>query len=195
MSLRNTLSLSIVCLCVLLLCAVGASAQTRTTPVEVENTPTVKIDAIDNAVRAQQGGTWNVGILSAQNTVKSPTQSAMYQCWTTDQVIANGATLDWSSWDLAGYKEARVILLSNSASPSLKASVYFVGPAGYAQSIGWVTFYPSSVGLVTQANFAGINYQCAFTVPLMSNRMKLGIENNTGGPVTISNSSWVYVVN
>ena len=181
---------------VLLLCTVaaGVHAQTRTTPVTIFEVPTVKFDPTGNTVQAQQSGVWSVGISPTDNTVKTQAASAIYQCWTTDQVLASGESISWYSPDLSGFTEARVMLLSNSAHPDLKATTSFVGPSSTV-SIGACTFYPGTVGLITQANFAPINYQSVYTVPLMSNRMWITVKNNTTASVTIRKDSWVYVVN
>ena len=190
---RNTLSLSIVCLCALLLCAVGVSAQTRTTPVEVENTPTVKVDATDNTVKAQQSGTWSVGISPALNTVQTQITGQMYQPWTTTQVIPDGGFISYESPQLTGYREARVAVFTNNPSPNLKVWIGFRGPAGL-NTVGTCSFGTVSQGLITQANFVGAPSVCTFTVPMMSPVIYLRIENGTGFPVTISESSWIYVV-
>lgn len=53
-----------------LLCALCAAlistpalAQARTTPVTIENAPTVDVDTIRNDVRVRQSGDWNIGVL------------------------------------------------------------------------------------------------------------------------------------
>lgn len=198
----KNIMLCVWCVTVCVLLVPAAIAAPRTTPVTVENTPsvsifnvpTVRFDPTGNTVKAEQSGTWSVGISTSANTVKAPTQSQMFQCWSTDQVVPDAGSVTWHSPDLSGYKEARALLFANSALPSLKLSVAFVGPVS-TNSVGWCTFYPGSVGIITQANFAPINYQCAFTTPLMSDRLVLTVQNNTGGPVTISRLGWVYVVN
>jgi hypothetical protein len=192
MVLRNSLLLSVVCLCVLL-CAVGVSAQTRTTPVEVENTPTVKIDATDNTVKAQQSGTWSVGISPSLNTVQTQITGQMYQPWTTAQVIANGGYISWESPQCTGYREARVVIITNNPYPTLKVWIGFRGPDGL-MTVGTCSFGTVSQGLISQANFVGAPSVCTFTVPMMSPVIYLRVENNTGNPVTISESSWIYVV-
>ncbi len=126
MVLRSSLLLSIVCLCVLL-CAVGVSADTRTTPVEVENTPTVKVDATDNTVKAQQSGTWSVGISPSLNTVQTQITGQMYQPWTTNQVIADGGSISWESPQLTGYREARVVITTNNPYPNAESIGRFPG--------------------------------------------------------------------
>jgi hypothetical protein len=193
MASKSSLLFSIVCLCVLLLCAVGVSAETRTTPVEVENTPTVKVDATDNTVKAQQNGTWSVGISPALNTVQTKITGQMLQPWTTTQVIPDGGFISYESPQLAGYREARVAIFTNNPSLNLKVWIGFRGPAGLL-TVGTCSFGTVSQGLISQANFVGAPSACTFTVPMMSPVIYLRIENNTGGPATISESSWIYVV-
>lgn len=52
-----------------------AFAQTRTTPVEVENSPTVKIESTNNTVKAAQSGTWTVGVSGTPNVSVTNTPS------------------------------------------------------------------------------------------------------------------------
>jgi hypothetical protein len=190
--------LLIAILMILACCQVVVIAQTRTTPVEVQNSPVVKIDSTTNEVKAQQNGTWNVGISSTANTVSTPASTQMFQCWETDQVILSGGSISWNSPNLAGYREARCVMMSGNVNdPLLKATIYFRGGLSGMQGIGSCNFIPAATGLgiITQANFSGTNYQCAFTVPLMSPYMSISVYNNSTLTVTISRNSWVYVVN
>jgi hypothetical protein len=57
----------------LLLTPGGLLAATRTTPVEVFNVPIVKFDPTGNTVKAEQIGTWTVGLSTSANTVKIDT--------------------------------------------------------------------------------------------------------------------------
>jgi len=50
-------------------------AAPRSTPVEVINAPTVRFDPSGNLVKAEQSGTWTVGLLSSANTVKLDTRA------------------------------------------------------------------------------------------------------------------------
>lgn len=174
----------------------------RTTPVTVENSPnvsifnvpTVKFDPTGNTVKAEQSGAWSVGISSSANTVKTPTQSQMIQCFPVDQVITSGNFVIWSAGNLQGYREARVALFSSSAHPAVTVDVVFDGPV-HRYKMGTANFLQPSQGIVTQANFAGSGYQCVFTVPLMSPTIRLDIRNDSGSDITISRASWVYLVN
>ena len=69
MKARSTrLAVHLLAAALVLCCA--AHAATRTTPVEVFNVPTVKFDPTGNTVKAEQSGTWSVGLDTTANTVK-----------------------------------------------------------------------------------------------------------------------------
>ena len=139
----------------LAVCVSAVSAQTRTTPVTVQNTPsvsifnvpTVKFDPTGNMVQSQQSGAWTVGINPAQNTVNAvATQAGTWNVGITgtpmvkanyskvtlfagyNAVLAYNERVDTLPIDCRGFKEMRIII--NYDGMGLIVGVSAKGPGG-----------------------------------------------------------------
>jgi hypothetical protein len=166
-----------------------AWSQARTTPVEVTNDPTVKIDSTQNTMK----------IDPANNVVAAPTQSKTILPWASDQTVAAGGWLYTSTIDCRGYKELRVVLKANSTSAFLEANYTLVirptPSSSVTFSVGKGNFATATTPLTTQGNFTPASYNCIFTVPVLSDECMIGIYNGTGGEVTMYRWSSIYLVN
>lgn len=162
----------------------GLFAQARTTPVTVSNTPTVKVDASANTVKIDPGS----------NVVASPALSKTVQLWAAQQVIPVNGTLDGPSINCSGYREIRVVIGSAVSSANLKVNIMFSNGA-MSFAVGSCSFGPVTGGVVSGTGFVNNGYVCSFTVPVMSDTFSLNVSNGTGASATISNASWVYLVN
>lgn len=187
---------SIACLLLAQVILLSPAYAQRTTPVTVQNTPTVKIDSTANDVKIDNTAN-TVKIDNANNTVKSPTLSKSLQLLTSSSVLAPGATLIIPPVYCGGYKEARYfITLTSYAGANLSlvsANLFAAAPNGTYIAAGHAAFDSTAN---TSANFSGNAGRCIFSVPVLSDLMQVNVTNsNTTASVTVSVCSWVYLVN
>lgn len=201
--------------------ATMCSAQTRTTPVEVENTPTVQ---------SQQNGTWSVGITgtpnvavtntpsvsvtntpsvsvsnsptvkidSVTNTISAPTLTKGVKLWTTDPTFSGSSNS--ISFNCSGYREVKVVIKVSSAltnPENLKVFPEYDGiPSGGSFTPGYVTFATPTNSIIQGAPFLQSSGVCMFVVPVLSSTMWFYVQNGTGSSVTIDSArSWAWLVN
>ena len=176
------------CIAVLASSVCAALAVDRTTPVTVSGTPSVTI-----------ANTPTVSISATNNVVQAAAKSNVIQLWTTDQVLANNGYCTSGQIDCTGYREARVVLMSNSSSASLTVSLAFgtsFNGANY-KSLGYANFATPSVAITNQGNFqpwASSSF-CYFSHPILSNSCAIWVSNTSGASATISKNSWIYLIN
>jgi hypothetical protein len=193
-------------------------AQTRTTPVEVQNSPVVKVDTTQNRVKAEQYGPWQVEIVgtpgvsvsnsptvkidSNTNTVSAPTLSSGVRLFAgaTPIVMAAPSTLSSVSFDCKGYREVRVVIKFSTSAPHDQFRIfpeYSSTPGGGTFSPGYVTGQVPTNPIVQYANFVQSSGVCVFTLPVLSERMYLLLYNaSTTNTVSVdSDRSWVWLVN
>lgn len=165
-------------------------------PVAVQNSPVVKLDASQNTVKSLQSGAWNVGI-TGEPVVSTPTQSKQVQLWTSNQTVSPGSTLSSSSISCAGYREARVWLVSNSYSEmeKIRVDIRFVAPNSGWALLGSGDFAPPATQIVPYANFVQLSTMALLIVPVMSDYMKIEVVNTKTSAIVITSNSWVYLVN
>jgi len=173
-------------------------AEMRTTPAEVKNPPAVVREQgasaarATNTINAQQSGEWKVEIAGTP-TVNSPTLSQMVMPLSVDYQLTPGEVFSFNVI-CTGFREARVVLPSTSSSANLKVTLAFQ-VSGQSVNIAKGSFAGASQTVITGGNFQAAGNLCAFTVPCMSNDLKIQIRNDTGGKVTISRHCWVHLVN
>jgi hypothetical protein len=210
-----------VALCALTLVIIAASAQAadRTTPVTVNNTPTVTVTntpnvAVTNTPSVTVTGTPNVAVTntpnvavtnsptvkidSVNNVVQTVTKNNIIQLFGTDRSLPNGTSTNSQPFDCTGYKEIRVVLFSNSSSANLNAWAGFgTSFNGSYKFLGIANFSTPAITVANQGNFVALapNTSCYFSHPVISNSACVYISNNSGGTVTLSKESWVYLVN
>ncbi|MCE5322828.1 hypothetical protein LLG46_05860 [bacterium] len=164
-------------LCVCLICSVMISsmapAQTRTTPVEVANTPTVEISTTNNLVQTQ-----------AKSLKVSPLSTSL--------TIAANSSVYIPDVDCSGYKEARVMMYSSMAyTVAQEVSLTFYYDA---ISVGITPWWSS--GSQNQLGFQPICSSFCAIIPVMGNVLKIKLTNSSDSAITINPSScWVYLVN
>jgi hypothetical protein len=144
---------------------------TGTPAVSVSNSPTVKIDATTNAV-------------------DTPTKHNTAQLWSTDQVMAIGATLSSGLISCAGYKELRFLISADRCSDFNKVYVKFVSPSNQlvtAKLIRWTD--GAGTGLIEDRSILPL------VCPVYGDWCMVYIENGSGLEVRIYRSSYVYLVN
>lgn len=164
-------------LCMCLICSVVipsmALAQTRTTPVEVENTPTVEISSTNNLVQTQ---------------VKSLKVSPL----TTSLTVAANSYAYIPDVSCSGYKEARIVIFSSilyTVAQEIDVMFYYD-----SYSVGQTSWW--SLGVQNQLDLTPICTTFTRILPVMGNVLKIKIINDSDSAVTINPSScWVYLVN
>ncbi|MBI2844672.1 MAG: hypothetical protein HYX78_14860 [Armatimonadetes bacterium] len=158
----------------------------NTPNVNVANIPMVKIDSATNTVK----------IDSNANTVKTPTQRNMVQLWTTNQTVNNGGII-FSAWiSASGYKEMRFVIRSSSSSENLLVHIIPTSPTGSGYYLGRANFAAASgSSFATGGNWVAEGGTCVFSMPVVADLYVLQLKNNTGGTVTVYDSSWAYLVN
>ncbi|MDH7601332.1 MAG: hypothetical protein QHI38_04210 [Armatimonadota bacterium] len=199
-------------------------AATRTTPVEVNNAPTVKIDPTANTVKAEQNGPWNVELSASANTVKvDPAQNTVkseqsgqwavaiqgtpsvsvepsYRKVTLfpdgNRILSAGQSYDSALIDCRGFKELRVIVHWEATSAP-RIGVSYQGLVGFSD----LGYYMGNVNnLVTDPSFTygsrGIvpGTRAALSFPVVSDYMKVWVQ------ATVSTTVWssycfAYLVN
>lgn len=149
-------------------------AQARTTPVEVQNTPTVAISPSNNLVQTQ------VKTLKVQ-----PLTSAL--------TVPASSSAFIPSVSCAGYKEARVVVFSNityTVAQNLTLTFQFDNIA-----VGLMPWYAGA----STPNGCGLSPICTSfvaVVPVVGDTLEIRITNGNAGSITINPSScWVYLVN
>ena len=224
--------------------AQSAFAQARTTPVRVTNTPsvsvsnspTVKIDTTVNTVKAQQNGTWNVGVMgtpsvsvtntpdiniantpsvtvgnsptvkmdATDNTVRTLSRSRMVVPWASDQTILAYGRATTGLIDAAGYKEIRAVFqaLDRDYLTDAKVCYWIEREPGVEVKIGnFQFFHAGDTSITDQAGFAPASRtttttgtRCMFTVPVMGDKVRLDVTNDSPDVLRVSQESFVYLV-
>jgi hypothetical protein len=185
---RTALLLIVTSIALVALCLATASADTRTTPVTIDTSGnTVKIDSTANTVK----------IDSANNTVKTVTQHNMVQLWTTAQIVPNLNSISAPVVSTAGYKEMRTIIATTSsvAIPNLFAVVAWQGPTGSYVPMGRFDFNTPTHPITEQCDFVSTAGYLVVNIPVMGDNCSISITNMSGSTVTISQTSYVYLVN
>lgn len=165
---------------------------TGTPNVNVANTPSV---TVSNTPSVNVANSPTVSISSTANTVKAPTQSNTIQFWTSDKVVSPGGVLTSPTFSCAGYKELRIVILSDRATSLVKAYVSFRSPNGTWVSMGGSNLGDPAVSITEHANFTGIGGTCILTIPVMSDNCYIFLQNGYSTDVTIRSCSWAYLVN
>lgn len=187
--------------------ACASVAQTRTTPVEVENSPTVKIDASANLVRSEQNGEWAVEVIGTPSVnvagmpavdvnphpvtqggewnvglvgtppVATPTVSKGLRLWTSDQVLPQNTQTFSASIDCAGYREVKVVISFNAGS----GVVLKLFPEYYSTP-GGMPFTPGGIRIAPYFNtlIPGVEASSTvFALPVLSPTLRLLIQNQS----------------
>lgn len=167
-------SVSYTCLLCVLLSSSMLMAQTRTTPVEVSNIPTVDISTANNLVQTQ---------------VKSLKVSPL----TTSLSIAPNSSAALPDISCIGYKEARIVLYSNIAyTVAQEITVKFYYDSVPLGMMPWWS-------LTNNLNQYGLSTICtsfSAILPVMGNTLKVSISNTSTSTISINPvSCWVLLVN
>lgn len=173
---------------------------------------TVKVDPANNTVKAAQSGAWSVGVSNlpavtiaagqavridpAGNAVEPLAHALQINPVSSSTVLNPGDSLQTGVINCAGYREIRAALLSSVSSASLVVSPMFATGRGSNVSIGDFNFAEPVHSITDQGNFETTSGICMFSMPVMSPTLYLRFKNNsTSGSFTISQYSWVYLVN
>ncbi|MDH7601800.1 MAG: hypothetical protein QHI38_06605 [Armatimonadota bacterium] len=175
--------------------------QVRTTPVEVKNEPVIRIDPTSNTVKAQQDGTWSVGIAPSANTVSEQPRYDVRRLWSETTTVPAGWTCPSSMVFLEGYREVRVLLmttasLSNPSDLWVWIRLYPFGTSGDYINVGYVTFgQPAEPFVKGAVNYNQQNNVCMFSFPVWAKAAVFLIQNKTGNAVQMSENCYVYLTN
>lgn len=168
-------------------------ARDRTAPIGVQQNPPL------NATSAPSICVANVPMVKSDtaDTVTAATKHATVPLWSSNQTIANGASLHSAVIDCSGYKEVRVVMQANPSS-ELKAWFYYTRPDGVsAFSPGYFNFAPAANPFSNQANFTpNTAGHCMFSMPIYSDKCFIVVQNDIGAAVVMESvKCWAYLVN
>ncbi len=192
-------------LCVLIVfssLSIPAFTQVRTTPVEVRNEPVVKLDPTNNTVNAQQSGTWSVGIDSSANLVSERPRHYVGRLWDSDRVVAPGPSILLSvAVCLDNYREVRAVIKTTQpvGTPSqlrVWIRLYSLDYPHPYLDVGYVTFgQPNEPFVKSATNYYQQSSVCMLSFPVWGRYVAFYVQNLTPDTVTISSSSYVYLIN
>lgn len=178
-----------------------AVTQSGTWNVGVTSMPTVNV----NTHPVTQSGTWTVGLSgtpnvnvantpsvnvanspvvkidSSMNAVDTPTRHNTIQLWSTNQTVAAKSTLYSPYINCAGYDRVRAVLWCTTAASCITVYINFRAPTGYFASVMSFSWPSGTIAAV----------EC----PVYGDTCRIDIMNNCSSSITMSNDSYVYLVN